>query len=525
VAEACFAKALREMERITDPHLKANLLARAEAERVGLAENQDEFRGRTEKALSLEPQADDPWTLSILAWVARRMGLHEQSTGQWERARHFWEQAGRIAERVPTPGPSGQFGWAREKEVGLWADARQAGAFGAMDYADALLGLGDHEGAGRWLERAERLLEGPDHGLSLLARAKVLFKRADSMGDSLTIEADRDALFERTLILADAAKSEEGTWLAGMAEYRLGQSSAIAGDHARAVERFEAVLNRIQDVDEARFRFATIETLMLLADSRAAAEELEPAAEAWRRALRIARGAAESESRDTTVRIIHKLHGNAIQRKALDEGRELMQALSSLQPAISAGAHRMATLIEPQMMGAQLLAESRFVEADAAFARGESLARDEEGPAGGYWERQSAFQRGVIALEQKRQEEAREHLNRALSVRVTALSAAHESAERAEILLRLALSEISSERFEAVERLLTRTSEEGVASGRADGRFYAAVASWHNAGLPQHEIEDRRRLLDAAARLGRLSGVVKGRELAAKAEEALKELS
>ena len=520
-AEAALSKALLCVDAITDPRLEANLRARAQAERVSLGEKPDDVRQRTEQALSHEPKADDPWTLSILAWVAARMGSFEQAAGQWQSARHHWEEAMRIAERIPTPGPSGQSGWTREKEVGLWADGRAAGAHAAMGFADALFGLHDREGAERCLVHAEQLLEGPDHALTLSGRASVLFRRANAIGDSLATEADQTALYERAVVLGDAARCLEGTWIAGKAECWLGQSSVRSGDHARGLQRFEAVLARVQDIDRDVFRSATIEMLMLIADTHAVSEAWEPAAAALRRALDLTRGSAEMDSRDLTVQIIHKLHGCALHRKALAEGRDLMGTLASMLPAISANAHQLATLLEPHMLGSQLVAESRLAEADEAFARAESVAREGES---GYWERQAAFQRGMLALRHERPADAREHLNRALSIRVVTLSAAQESSERADVLLRLAECDMGAERHESAERLLIRAAEEGVASGRAHGRHLAAIASWLNAGLPQHEMDERRRLLDAAARLGRLSGTDKGRELAAKAEGALKEM-
>src|SRR5262249_50690389 len=79
----------------------AALEARVEAESMRLVDDIEAFRAHGEKALVLEPEVHDADTLGCLAWSAVRLGRVEQGAGKWERARHLWQEAIRIAERIP----------------------------------------------------------------------------------------------------------------------------------------------------------------------------------------------------------------------------------------------------------------------------------------------------------------------------------------------------------------------------------------------------------------------------------------
>jgi tetratricopeptide (TPR) repeat protein len=144
-------------------------------------------------------------------------------------------------------------------------------------------------------------------------------------------------------------------------------------------------------------------------------------------------------------------------------------------------------------------------------------------PMGRYWERQSALQRGIVALSESKPSEAREHLTRALACRPSR-GPAEDSVERASIQLRLGECLIALEQFDEAGPVLGRAIESGVASGDADGRYLAAAAAWVGACATADDPEERRRFLDTTLRLGRLSGLKAGRELAEKAEAALKEM-
>lgn len=523
-ARTSFGNVLLTLDAIEDRRLAANLRARAEAENARFTDDGDEFRTRSERALSLEPEADDPLALARMAWVAVHLGRYEQATGRWERARRLWEEAIRIAERIPTRDHSAQTGWAREKEIGTWADARAGGARAATELAETLHSVGERDSAETWYERAEQLLRGPEHGIALEAAAAVRLSRAQSSQHGLTGAVDSGAWLESAAQAGAASGTPGGSWLAARAECLIGQERLRAGDAEQAIPRLQAALERVRELDEPSPRLMTIQLLTLLGDARFTVESWEPAAADLRQALERAEKAIESECRDLAVEIMDKLHTVLLQRGALEEARELLERFGKILPGLSPGARRFGAIVHSQRLGLQMVEEANLTGADEAFARAEALARENEATGAPYWERHAALQRGMLGLRLERPTEAREHLLRALALSVTTLSPGEESSERAALHLRLAECEMALDRDEVAERLLRQAGEDGVASGRPFGRYLAALASWIRAGQPERELEERRRLLDAASRLGRLSGTESGRLLAGKAEGAIKEL-
>src|SRR5262249_29164351 len=155
-ARAAFEAVRDRLLSIDDRAKRVAMAARIEIECLSLTTDYEELKSRVEKALALEPGIEDRVTLARLAWATFSLGTTEESLGHWAAARRLFEDSVRVAERNADPSPeaSSQFGWAREKLVGSWADGRSAGSRAATHLAEVLMATGDREGAEQWIERA-----------------------------------------------------------------------------------------------------------------------------------------------------------------------------------------------------------------------------------------------------------------------------------------------------------------------------------------------------------------------------------
>ena len=516
-AAESFLAAKKLAESVADKRLRDTLRTRAMAELALMTVPIETFRQSAEVILTLEPDVADPSTCAQIAWVALRLGSIEQEEGRWKKARHAWEESIRIAQRVPAPDGPGRLP-APPEQVAPWADSRSAAARSALEVGKVLFSANRRDEARDWFERAMGVLEGPDHAMALENRALVCLVWSNHMEDSLTEAIDRRSLLERSVAAGLQAQSEGGTWYATEAEFLLGQISLEAGDFERALRLFESTLSRIPDTATGPPRRLGVRARIMIAETHAARESWEPAVAALRRALESSRDDPDPECRDLALEVLHKLHTCVSNLGRKDEGRDLVDQLEAQILGFSPGARRCAAVIHVHLLGLQSMADERWSAADEHLRRVESSARSEEGAWARYWERQATLHRGLIALRDTRPKDALDHFERALAIHVGRRSAGEEREQRAAIRMHLAECQVALDQLDRVEATLRRCAEDGVASGRSQGRYLAALASFRMAESPLCTSDDRRRFLEAAVRLGKLSGSEVGRALAQKAE-------
>jgi tetratricopeptide (TPR) repeat protein len=312
--------------------------------------------------------------------------------------------------------------------------------------------------------------------------------------------------------------------LAARAETQLAAMRAAQGGGDEAMELLRSAFERTRGLEGEGAADLIAETLTSLGHLLEERGDFEAARAEYRRAFDAGRSDADPDARRLAVVSGCHLHRLLHHADRPDEARSLLAPLEAVVPTLVPPARTLLAALVARSRGHQQFRDGDRDAADATLRRGESLARQVGGPESADLVRQLATERGNLALAADRAADAEEHFTRALEAPRGARPEPVEMAERAEIVLRLGQTRLHLGRSQG-RADLREAFERGRDSGRAQGRSVAAVAALQLADTLDGPIEERRRLYEAAARLGQLSGTERGREVAAAVVERLRELA
>jgi len=531
-AREALEEALEEAPGLEDQDEAKTLRVRAETELAFVAfitegSQPSALTSHLEEALRHEPETHDSlalWRLAVLElWHARV----EQGLGHWEKACACFERALRIALRVaPPPKYTHQFGLALQKTMKRWAEARSAGAVAATSLGKVLDSVGDHEGGARWLDRAMAALEGPDHPIIHYARAQANLERArlEPRG-TLSGPARCASWLEAAAKEGLACGNVHGQAIACRAELELAMQFASLDDAANALGHARRAAEIIRDVAPGEAwtlpveaAFATGSLLREIGDADAAEAEL-------RRALDLGRESPQVQARGWSANASWLLCELLAEDRRFTECAQVLASLDALLPGLADEVRTGLAVHALRVHGAIHLGEGRLDAAAERFDAAEAEARRLPDPVGSALARGAAIGLGQVAMAREAFAEAEEHFRRALAMPSGEETQARRQASRASLLLSVAGSLAALGRVDEARAALREAFREGLASGSAAGRRAAANAALLEADVSEGEPEERRELCRTAARLGRLSGLRKGREIADLAEEKLRSLS
>jgi tetratricopeptide (TPR) repeat protein len=530
-ARAAFEAALREASGLADETQARLMRTRARTELAFLALGSesaaDAALARAEEALREEPETADPAALGRLAWLALRLAQGEHALGRWEVARAHFERALRVALRVAPPSQeTAQFGWALEKQLRRWASARAAGSFAALTLGQVLASVGDRDGSRTWLDQALAALDGPEHAITHHARAMVSLERARLQpAEALSGPARRASWLEAAVREGLACGWPNGRVLACRADLELAAQFVSLGDPVNALSHARRATEHLKDLPAGQA--GPIEQEALLAFGAALAEtgETDKARQTLRRVLDNARQASHPEARQHAAVAAWRLHFVLIEEGNLEEANAALVALETLVPGLAPLPRPFFAALAAHLRGMLWLHEGRLEEARTKLEAAETEARRLGGGAAVDLARSAAMGRGQVAVAGEAFAEAEEHFRRALAMPPGDEPPGKQQATRADLLLSVARAIAPQDREEEALDLVRRAFREGLASGSSAGRQVAANAALLEGDLPSGDSVARRRLYETAARLGRLSGLARGRAIADEAESRLRDLS
>ncbi len=531
-AREAFEKVLEEVPRLEDPAEAKTLRVRAETELAFVTFMTEGARpsallGHLEDALRHEPETSDPlalWRLAVLElWHARV----EQGLGHWDKACASFERALRIALRVPPPADDGRrIGLALQLSLGRWAEARCAGAEAAASLGKVLDSVGDHEGSAAWFDRAMSALEGPDHPSTHRARAHLSLDRAAlAPRDPLSGPAHRVSWLEVAAREALASGGTTGKAIACRAELEVAKQFAGLGDAASALDHARRATEVIQGVKRRELGPLPMEAAFATGSLLRETGDIEGALLELRRALDIGRWSPDAHARGWSAGAASMLCDLLAEEGRFTEGAQVLESLEALVPGLVDEVRPGLAVRAIQLRGTIHLGEGRLDDAAERFEVAEAEAARSSDPGGNDLARAAAIGLGQVAMAREAFAEAEEHFRRALAMPSGEETHARRQASRAGVLLSVATSLGALGRVDEAREALREAFREGVASGSAAGRRAAANAALLEVDVSEGEPEERRELCRTAARLGRLSGLRMGRELADLAEEKLRSLS
>jgi tetratricopeptide (TPR) repeat protein len=522
-----FESALARLEGAADSDLTRTLRASAHCDLalLGFAASDEELMREHEgPAFELEPGIRDARVRVALTWLALRLGEMEHIHGRWMEARGRFERAVNIGEGVLPPG-SAESGPTREKDLAIWAEGRATASAAALAMAAVLSSIGDREGGLPWFERAERLLDGPDHPSVRVARSRALLERGraepvDWLGDP----GHRRETLESAVHEGLAAGVAPGRLAAGEAEIELGAQSAALGDSNQATLHYERADELVRELDDDDGVVLGIRALLSAGRAHQSRGEDGRPTDLLRRAMDRGRTHRHPEARRLAAIAAQGLHECLLDDGHLAEARNVLETLAALVPGLPAASRPIISAGLAYRRGQQWLHEREWEKAARILEVAEARALMLQDPEAPNLARAAATGRGIAALESGSPGDAREHFLRALGQPEHPGVPQDVLVERSWAAVRLGQALLRlGEETEAIQRL-EGAQREGLQSGHSAGRCAAAMAAFLEAELPWQSIEVRERLYETAARLGRLSGIARGRDLAEAAEARLREL-
>lgn len=522
-----FQSAAKEAADVGDPALAPLLRLRAQVELASVAlaaaEDRDRAAQHVRWALELAPGVVDANALGRLAWLLHALARSEHSAGQWDSARAHFEEAVRIGTRVPPPpADPDSFGVTVERPRRFWVAARTAAAAAALDLARTLFTLGDAGGCRQWFDRGFAALEGPDDPALRHARATLCLERARcESGDELSAPARRVSWLDAAVREGLASGRPDGRALACRAGLELSGQLRDLGDPAKAALHARQVRVDLKELPSEIARILEVEALLALGMSLHDAGADEEAARTLREALELGRSAATPEARQSAALAAWRLHAVLLEDRRMSEAGPALAALQELVPGLVAESRPFFVALTAYLRGITSLCEGRGDAAQAELRRAEAAAARLDGGAALDLARSAMAGLGNAALEDEAWQEAEEHFRRALATPPGDGPPARQQANRADLLLGLARAVVALERDGEALVLIREAFQMGVASGCSLGRQVAAHAALLEGSAPTLAVDERRRRYQAAARLGRLSGLAQGRAIAKEAEARL----
>jgi tetratricopeptide (TPR) repeat protein len=316
-----------------------------------------------------------------------------------------------------------------------------------------------------------------------------------------------------------------GRLLACRADLELAAQFVSLGDPVNALGHARRATEHLKDLPAGQA--GPIEQEALLAFGAALAEtgETDKARQTLRRVLDSARQASHPEARQHAAVAAWRLHFVLVEEGSLEEANEALVALETLVPGLAPLPRPFFAALAAHLRGMLWLREGRLEEARMKLEAAETWARHLGGGSALDLARSAATGRGQVAVAGEAFAEAEEHFRRALAMPPGDEPPGKQQAARADLLLSLAHAIAPQDREEEALDLVRRAFREGLASGSSAGRQVAANAALLEGDLPSGDSGVRRRLYETAARLGRLSGLARGREIADEAESRLRDLS
>ncbi len=528
-AREAFAGAARAIDHV--PADAARLLSRwhmlaTAGLRAGAEAPPAELASPGESARAWEAK-EIPHTLRIrLSRYAAWRAQEDARRGRWDLARGWLEWSVTVAEAVPTPSESGpNFGITLGLEKLVWALARAQGSASADELGQVLWSLGQHEEATRWLDRGVAALEAADAPPGSIALARALIIRAAyEPPDPLTGASRREKFLSRALDVVADCDWATARVTAARAELHLAALRTERGADGEAVALLHSAHHRVEDLKVGGTEVA-VEALLTLAHLLEERGELDEARSEYRRAYEAGRSDDDQDARRGAVVAGCHLHRLLHQADRPDEARALLAPLDAVVPTLAPRGRPLFAALVARSRGHQQFRDGDRDAADGTLRGGEALAGQVGGPEAADLVRQLAAERGNLAMAEDRPGDAEAHFLRALAAPRGARPERLETGERAEIELRLAQTRLRLGRESEALAGLRSAFEHGRGTGRAQGRSVAAVAALQLADSLDSPIEERRRLYEAASRLGLLSGTERGGQVAAAVVERLRELT
>jgi tetratricopeptide (TPR) repeat protein len=522
--------ALTEIEGITDPDTALELKARAEAT-LSLFESSDAKDGSfDESGRSALRQADrirSPEVLFRLVRAARDLGRRQSARGQWTEGRAHLEMAVALAERLARPesAPPDET-WDAEALELFWTLGRRAASEAARELGQALISLGELEAGAAWLDRGIALLEGGTRPMAQLGLAEACLERAMSaLPEPIEGAGARAALLERTVESAVASGLPAGRAIACRADDAIASIEFSNGRAAEALTHLRRAYDHVKDLKEPGAALHAVHASLRLGQLLEETGDASAAIDAFRQAMERGRVDVNPETRLHATNSAFELHRLLLTRDLVGAAREVIETLEVLVPGLAIEPRQVLTGYVARNRGLQLAREGKLDEARASLEQAESTGLRIDGPNGWNLVRVAASDLGGLELRAERWQDAERHFRRALEAPTGLNDSPEVRAIRAEIGLSLGQALARQDRPEEALAVLRRSLDEGRGCGNAHGREVAALAALGLGDLQIDYPDERRRLYEIAASLGRLSGRERGREVAEAVEARLREMA
>ncbi|HVP15652.1 MAG TPA: hypothetical protein VMS88_08910, partial [Terriglobales bacterium] len=401
-ARTALETALRTSAQAGEPHTTLlRIRARTELAFLGLsgAGISDEALGRAAEMLKDEQAITDPLALGRLAWLALRLGQAEHTLGRWEAARAHFSDALRIALRVDPPSSNtAQFGWALEKQLRRWANARAAGAFAALTLGQVLASVGDQDGSRTWLDRAIAALEGPEHMITHHARAMVSLERARlEPAGALSGPARSASWYEAAVREGIACGLPNGRLLACQADLELAAQFMTLDDPVHALGHARRAAEHLKTLPADAVGPIALEARLAIGAALAETAETDKARQTLREVLETGRTSWHPDARRHAAVAAWRLFFVLLEDDQLADAGQALAALEQLVPGLAPVPRPFFAALAKHLRGVLGLREARIDEARRMLESAEASARALGGGAAADLARAAAAGRGQAA--------------------------------------------------------------------------------------------------------------------------------